>query len=387
MRGLQLRPTGWYLRVRIPAHLRASYGGRREHVESLGTRDRDVAVTAAEAALDRLRREFAERGTRPTGYASIVAATPQSASERPGLGTLAAMIEAFRADREGTTWGPATARGYRQHLGRGLAEFGGARAPGSISRADVRTWRSKLLKEGLSPGYINGLLVSWGALYRWAHLEAEVPGITGNPFAALRLRGDRAESEERLAFSREELRRVFDEWPPAGADDGSRWVPLLVLYAGLRPQEAAQLAVDDVGEIEGDIPVVHVRAKLDGQRLKTRSAERIIPLAGELWDGWGMRVWIRGRAERASSHPAFLFPQLMANRREPAHRTSVHFTQHLRALGFADRRYYVLYSLRHTLATTLGEAGIPEHLIGEDVLGHRKATLAGNRYRKVRAVP
>ena len=64
MKGLQLRPTGYYFRLRVPAHLRATYG-RREVVKALGTRDRDEAITVAQTLLDRLQREFASLGSPP----------------------------------------------------------------------------------------------------------------------------------------------------------------------------------------------------------------------------------------------------------------------------------------------------------------------------------
>src|SRR5690606_30892993 len=131
--------------------------------------------------------------------------------------------------------------------------------------------------------------------------------------------------------------------------------------------------------------VVHVRKRFSGQSLKTKGAEREVPLAEELWSGWGFGQWWKERmaaaaAVQETTQGLFLFPELMAFPREPSYKVSAHFTKHLRALGFTDRRY-VLYSLRHTLATFLGELGVTEKLVG-DLLGHRKKTLAGNRYMK-----
>ena len=194
------------------------------------------------------------------------------------------MVEAFQADRRASSWGRSTARTAACHLAAGLAFFGPERPPAELTKAEIREWRSQLLRKGNAQSYVNAVLGTWGSLYRWAANEAEVPGIHGNPFAALRLRGDRAESEERLAFDADQLRLVFDGWP-WGQGGGVAWVPLLMLYAGLRPREAAQLALDDVQESEPGNPVVHVRKRFSGQSLKTKGAEREVPLAEELWSG------------------------------------------------------------------------------------------------------
>src|SRR5690606_6551207 len=244
---------------------------------------------------DRLQREFASMGSPSKAQAEIAAPRPFQGPSAASW-TLGDMVEAFQADRRASSWGRSTARTAACHLTAGLACCGPDRSPAELTKAEIREWRSQLLRKGNAQSYVNVVLGTWGSLYRWAANEAEVPGIHGNPFTALRLRGDRAESEERLAFDADQLRRVFDGWP-GGQGGGIAWVPLLMLYAGLRPREAAQLALDDVQESEPGNPVVHVRKRFPGQSLKTKGAEREVPLAEELWSSWGFGQWWKTRIE------------------------------------------------------------------------------------------
>src|SRR3546814_14638560 len=99
-----------------------------------------------------------------------------------------------------------------------------------------------------------------------------------NPVARLRV-GERAAPEgKRAPFSNEQLQAIFSEppWSPRDAtgagDPAHYWGPLIALYHGLRRGEIAELATQDVKEIEKEW-VKRVR----GERLKTIIAQRIIP--------------------------------------------------------------------------------------------------------------
>src|SRR5690625_1272429 len=61
------------------------------------------------------------------------------------------------------------------------------------------------------------------------------------------------------------------------------WAPLLALFAGLRMEEALQLRADDFSSEMG-VPYVAIRIADENQRLKTRTAERRIPVHRTLLD-------------------------------------------------------------------------------------------------------
>ncbi len=67
---------------------------------------------------------------------------------------------------------------------------------------------------------------------------------------------------------------------PEIADDPMFWAPLIARYQGLRMEEACQLKLADVGEVEG-IAVLHIRAS-DDQQLKSITSARDLPIHPEL---------------------------------------------------------------------------------------------------------
>src|SRR3546814_15952878 len=58
--------------------------------------------------------------------------------------------------------------------------------------------------------------------------------------------------------------------------DGRFWVPLIGAFAGLRLEEACQLRVEDIAEIEG-LPCFFVRRGRE-QILKNAQSEREVPI-------------------------------------------------------------------------------------------------------------
>src|SRR3546814_10262909 len=91
------------------------------------------------------------------------------------------------------------------------------------------------------------------AMFGWAVREG---WMAHNPVARLRV-GERAAPEgKRAPFSNEQLQAIFSEppWSPRDAtgagDPAHYWGPLIALYHGLRRGEIAQLAPQDVKEIE-----------------------------------------------------------------------------------------------------------------------------------------
>src|SRR3546814_941535 len=124
------------------------------------------------------------------------------------------------------------------------------------------------------------------AMFGWAVREG---WMAHNPVARLRV-GERAAPEgKRAPFSNEQLQAIFSEppWSPRDAtgagDPAHYWGPLIALYHGLRRGEIAQLAPQDVKEIE-KVWVMRVR----GERRKTRSEEHTTELQSRMRNSYAV---------------------------------------------------------------------------------------------------
>src|SRR3546814_15517889 len=112
-----------------------------------------------------------------------------------------------------------------------------------------------------------------------------------------------------------DLQAIFSEppWSPRDAtgagDPAHYWGPLIALYHGLRRGEIAQLAPQDVKEIE-KVWVMRVR----GERLKTINAPRTIPVHPELQ----RPGFLRFVEQQRQAGPGLPFPLQAPNKREPS---------------------------------------------------------------------
>lgn len=190
-----------------------------------------------------------------------------------------------------------------------------------------------------------------------------------NPFDGLRVKQRGKVSEERSAFSEEDLRRLFN--PATYAPKGNRkahqyWLPLLGLYTGARLNELCQLYVDDVVTVQ-DIPCIHFRATRPDQKLKTASSERLVPLHSKLC-GLGFVAYVD--AVRAAGYQR-LFPELTCHAKHGySAAPSKWFTRVREQLGFRNEEAKKdFHSFRHTLADHLKQKGVAESLVG-GLLGH-----------------
>ncbi|WP_434580465.1 site-specific integrase [Pseudomonas sp. Z5-35] len=202
-----------------------------------------------------------------------------------------------------------------------------------------------------------------------------------NPFEGLRVRQRRKVSEERSAFSADDLKLLFSRVtyaPEHGRKPNQYWLPLLGLYTGARLNELCQLYADDVVIIDG-IPCLHIRATRPDQKLKTASSERLVPIHSKLL-ALGFLAYvdkIRGAGGER------VFPELTCHRKHGySAAPSKWFTRVREQLGFRDdavRKDF--HSFRHTLADHLKQKGVSEALVG-GLLGHQTGGITFGRYGK-----
>jgi integrase len=174
--------------------------------------------------------------------------------------------------------GAATKQASRTAL-RSFRETHGTPLPSKITKAVVTEWLNLLAKrparlaaadrklslrdlvaryEGrdvpkLTNKTMGQHLASLGALWNKAQgEEGHIPEGQSNPFMGRKSLAPAAPTT-RKGFSPEELRAIFalpvftrGERPRRGKGEASYWLPLLLLWTGARPEELAQLMVDDV---------------------------------------------------------------------------------------------------------------------------------------------
>ena len=122
--------------------------------------------------------------------------------------------------------------------------------------------------------------------------------------------GNIAPSEERREFSEDELKSFFSIPVFSGCLNNKHglhkggnkifwnfryWGVLIALYTGMRPAEIAEMRLDQIEE-ENGIRFFNILKKHKGQRLKTRSSVRKIPVHQDLID-LGFLNYIDGREE------------------------------------------------------------------------------------------
>ncbi|WP_078537164.1 site-specific integrase [Xanthomonas axonopodis] len=138
------------------------------------------------------------------------------------------------------------------------------------------------------------------------------------------------------------------------------WVPQLCLYTGARANEIAQLRLSDIATIDG-VTCITIQVTQKGQKLKSKSSTRVIPLAKPIIDA-GFLVYVE--EVRATGHPR-LFPHLAAGYtlyqgdayyRGYGEKIIQDFCKHLKDMGF--EKGIGVHAFRHTFSTNLTKHGV-----------------------------
>jgi integrase len=269
-----------------------------------------------------------------------------------------------------------------------------------VTREDVVRWRDSELAAGKAAKTVNNSLGIVSAFFEWCVGQCL---IMTNPATGLKLKVRGHAARQRKAFTPEQIKHVFDGLLH-GPDPVSakKWLPTIMLYTGARPEEVAQLRVGDVRQVHAQPlragePTLRERtwvfdfSSMDaGQRRKSESSRRLVPVHPRLWDlglEYLLRVTAIGRSDNlpggARERGELLFPELTPGTNgRLAEAPSRWFNRKwLRDIKGISERKLVLYSLRHTVATTLKHQGVEESLIAQ-LLGHADSSITTGRYGK-----
>ena len=175
-------------------------------------------------------------------------------------------------------------------------------------------------------------------------------------------------------FSYEIYKEPRSKW------DHRQWLPLFGLYTGARLEELARLRADEVREVDG-VLVLDIRWR-EGENLKSKAAERIVPVHSALLE-MGFAKYVARVANKSDQ----LWPNI--RRPEKPGQTwggafSKWFTRARRDAGVYDPKVN-FHSFRSTVVTALVNADVPEATI-KAVVGHSQDSVTMRFYGKRRDV-
>jgi len=229
--------------------------------------------------------------------------------------------------------------------------------------------------------HLTNLATVWASAQRRGLIDSE----KANPFSRHAVRVQR--SRKATGLSVVELNAVFSlpvftagERPLGGRGEAAYWLPLILLFTGARPNEAAQLLVSDFEERkdgwymsytgEGDHPTIGAR------RLKTSekgTGDRCFPVPQALIDLGLLDYigWLQDKGELA------LFPQLPAWRKGLAEAWSRWWGTYARKAGAIPKDKRQAREFRHSFPTAARASGISaealEYLQGHSAKGTNAA--------------
>ena len=225
---------------------------------------------------------------------------------------------------------------------------------------------------------INKSLERISSLFKYAISKPKYD-LHYNPFSGRSL--DESHTQQREPFTVDELTRLF-----GAAEHAQRryktaysyWLPLMGLLTGARLNELCQLYLSDF-EIVGGIHCISIRDAEDGQRIKNKSARRLVPIHDKLVEVGLVRYVERLRAQ---GHDR-LFPTLELTEDGYGKMPSRWFGRFKERCGIMEKHTKVFHSFRHTFISTLLNHDVPETAIAP-IVGHEGILVTSQVYWNVR---
>lgn len=358
------------------------------------------AINAQASRFDQEREYWADFTARAIKASGAVSAAPEVVSPPAVTGDpLSAVIEAYcdnqnaegcwtaKTDAENrailaqwlnivgdqpiTGYGYEQQRAYKQTI---------QRLPPNINKSP--RYRGKSINEIIAlgdkpaaPNTVNKNLTRISALFRWA---VEYGYTSLNPAGGMTIKNPKRASEERQAFSDDDLIKLFhrkDYCRERIKRPYKYWAPLIALFTGARQNEIAQLHLADFCESD-EIPLISINDQGEGKRLKSKAGKRSIPIHAEL-----VRLGLlRYVDELRSANETRLFPELKLQRDGYGQTISRWFQSYRRKCGICDDGK-VFHSFRHTVIDRLKQADVPKEKIAT-LVGHEDDSVTFGRYGK-----
>lgn len=212
------------------------------------------------------------------------------------------------------------------------------------------------------------------AVFLTSLVDAKVLDVS--PLAGVRAVATPDTEDTGRPFTDDELGAIFGPaFEPWARKYPHRWFgPMLGLYSGARVNEVAQLRVDDIETVDG-VPGFFVRSAGQGQRVKTKTSRRFVPLALPLLEAGILVYWLEAKE---AGHER-LFPNLPNSTGLGFGRQlSRQFSTYIKRQGIAEVGQG-FHGFRHTLASRLDEAGASPSAIAA-LTGHARGQSVLERH-------
>lgn len=191
--------------------------------------------------------------------------------------------------------------------------------------------------------------------------------IVDDPFAMVKKDQYKLPGRTKESFSDEDVLNIFDPKHDASLDEPQKyWAPLICFYHGMRINEVVQLYLDDIVQIDG-IWCFHISRNRAGQRIKTPSSARYVPIHSKFLD-LGFFQYVEDVKKQGHEH---LFPGLTWGANGPAGNVSIWFNRfHLRKRCGITNKKKTLHVFRHTFGTKAAKVGVFKRVI-KRLFGHK----------------
>lgn len=254
-----------------------------------------------------------------------------------------------------------------------------------LTAKSIRDGKSPIAAAGTRNDYKEALKNMLEESYKLGYAEKDYSHLVNK---VKDKKSTKAENERR-AFADSELVEFFKTGVFSAADlkDGRTkptvskyWSLLVCALQGMRRGEVAQLRVENIKNISGEIPTIEVTDAHPFQRLKNYNSMRDIPINPRLIE-LGFLDFVT-EAERLGYE--WLFPDyapdcsLEKGQYEPKSETGTGMTRAFtgirKKMGLEDDKRFVLHSLRHTMCEQLRKL-VPSDSVSATVTGHAKSTF------------
>lgn len=225
---------------------------------------------------------------------------------------------------------------------------------------------------------INKHLERISSLFKFAISKPKY-NLRYNPFSGRSL--DESHTQQREPFTIDELCRIFgavEHKQRQYKTAYSYWLPIMGLLTGARLNELCQLHLADF-EVIGDIHCINIRDVEDGQRVKNKSARRLVPIHSKLIEVGLVRYVERLRAKGYDR----LFPKLELTEDGYGKIPSRWFGRFKERCGIMEKHTKVFHSFRHTFISTLLNNDVPETAIAP-IVGHEGTLVTSRVYWNVK---
>jgi integrase len=222
---------------------------------------------------------------------------------------------------------------------------------------------------------INKSIERISSLFKFATSKPKYE-LSYNPFSGQSL--DESDGQHREPFTFGELVQLFSAEEHANRKYKtaySYWLPLMGMLTGARLNELCQLYLSDFEIVDG-VHCISIQDEEEGQRVKNKSAKRIVPVHDKLIEAGLIRYVDRLRAEGEER----LFPTLTCHEKGGYGAIpSKWFSKFKERCGILEKQTKVFHSFRHTFISSLLDDDVPETAIAP-IVGHEGKLVTSQVY-------